>query len=326
MTTVNLNNPLGQNPANVPANSVNPNIAPRPAGAPTPRLGGAPVPPPPAPRSVNPQNGQRPAPQKASNSNTGAKVAVAGAAAAVAGGATAATVSMLNNDTEEPITSVTEEPVEENNNETNPADQTTVTPAATTSTTGNQPAGSQTGSNQPAGPQTGTNPPADSTSTDTPPADQPINTPPADQPIDPPFTGEDEPLEEPIIEDPEDTELMAEASISGDEVDGGEIRMEGDIAFTEVRTVYTVEGDEVTAATFHDAYDNEMVMVDLDNDGYFDYAENDYGYQADVSHLAMSVSDAEEQVTEGYLAQSENEIETFENEFGDDYLDDIITV
>lgn len=326
MTTANTNNPQSRNlnqgtVINYPATNGNPAASANPAG---PRPG-APLPPPPAPRA-NAAAPQRPAPQTSSTGNTGAKVAVGIGAAVAGGGTTAAAMAFLNNDDEVQNTGevLTPEEQTETTPETTAESQTTATPAAQTQPSGN---GGSNGnpnpgadSNTNTGEVTGENTgevTGDNTGEVT-----GENTGEVTGENTGEVTGE---IDEPLIEDPEDPDMLAEAIIEGDEVDPTEI-LESGINFTGVETVYTVEGDEVTVGTIVDDLGEEMVVVDMDNDGFFDYAADDYGNMADVSHLAMSVSDAEEQVTEGYMAQSDNEIETFENELGEDYLDDIVTV
>lgn len=63
---------------------------------------------------------------------------------------------------------------------------------------------------------------------------------------------------------------VAEAIISEEQVDPNDIDMADVVNFDEIGTVYTVDGESYTAAAFHDAAGNQLVMVDVDGDNVFD--------------------------------------------------------
>ncbi len=63
---------------------------------------------------------------------------------------------------------------------------------------------------------------------------------------------------------------VAEAIISEEQVDPNDIDMANVVNFDEIGTVYTVDGESYTAAAFHDAAGNQLVMVDVDGDNVFD--------------------------------------------------------
>lgn len=352
-TTVNLNN--------------QPNSS-SPAGAPTPQGNGVPIPPPAprqmngpaAPRQMNGPAAPRQMPQTGSRgAGVGAKVAVGLGAAAVAGGATAAAMSMMDNDEElvaipeDEETMTPEEeiltPEEENHQEPTVVQSSQASAAGSQASTGGIPdpfAGGSSASGY-EGPATemdepvpasvaGNTPSAGNTSSagNTPSTGETPSTGTAQAAGETPISSTgDEPILEIADPDPEEVALDI---ISGEEIDYTEPMSGAAITFTGVDTVYTIEGDEVVSGTYIDANGNEFAMVDIDNDGFFDEVQDEYGNEVIIqdqygnqmhgSDLGLSVSDAEEQVTVGYLAQDDDEIETFDDEFGDDYLDDIITV
>ena len=69
-------------------------------------------------------------------------------------------------------------------------------------------------------------------------------------------------------------------------------------------------------------------MVDIDNDGLFDNIETPDGfYVDDAEQYGLAVSDVEADLNdEGYLAADDNELDHFDEDLGDSYLDDIIDV
>ncbi len=316
MDTINLNSPQAEqqlnNQTTIPATPVTP-----PAGAP--------VPPPPAPRyrqANPPMNGQRPAPQTAGN-DTGKKVAVAVGAAAVAGGTTAAAMTMLDG-TEEEI-SLDDQIVDAASQLVSEAGHPDPQPEQPTSPSGNS------GSTSPGNTGGGQTPPAPST--DNIPDPDPIPDPEPDpDPIPDPEPDPDpepiDPFEPEDIDDPEDIDSIADSLIAQEEIDPEDIDADDIFSFNGVETVYTVDGDEEVHASFSTDTGYDLVMIDIDNDGLFDKIETPDGYFVDdASQYGLTVSDAENMAQgEGYLAQSEAETEHFEETLGDDYLDDIIEV
>jgi len=112
---------------------------------------------------------------------------------------------------------------------------------------------------------------------------------------------------------------IADAIISEDQIDPNDIDMADVVNFDEIGTVYTVDGESYTAATFHDAAGNNLVMVDVDGDDVFDVITDHEGNLiADVPGT-MTVDDAEIGVADDgtYLAHNDDENT---DEFGADTI------
>lgn len=134
------------------------------------------------------------------------------------------------------------------------------------------------------------------------------------------------------ILDPVNPDEIAEAVISGDEIDPNDIEAEDIVAFDEIREVYTVDGESYTAAIFHTPDGEELAMVDIDGDDIFDIIttsdiENDLysGNAAYAGDLALSVSDAEIMINDdnSYLAHTEQD--DVELPDGENFMNDILT-
>lgn len=113
---------------------------------------------------------------------------------------------------------------------------------------------------------------------------------------------------------------IAEAIISEDKIDPNDIDMADVVNFDEIGTVYTVDGESYTAAAFHDAAGNNLIMVDVDGDNVFDViTDYDGNYIAEVPGN-LSVGDAQEDIADDdvYLAY-DNEMDNVD-EYGDDSL------
>lgn len=119
---------------------------------------------------------------------------------------------------------------------------------------------------------------------------------------------------------------VADAIIAETQVDPDDVEMPDVVSFDELGTVYTVEGDSYTAATFHDPVGNEMAMIDVDDDGIFDLIIDPTGEPiADAGGL--TVSDAEVMITgeeNNYLAANDNDNPNLPD--GEDVMNDILTV
>lgn len=310
MNTINLNSPQTDSQSDR-----------QPSPTPTPTLRpGATIPPPPAP-----QHPQRPGmsprpPRPQTGSNTGKQVAAAVGAAAVASGATAAAISMLDGDeaeltSAESIVDAAEDAV------SGLPQQPQAEPV--------QPAPAPSG-NHPAGPAP-TPAPGNGGDVQIPEPDPASGTDPvpaAEDILDP----EEDPLIVPAgdltIEDPEDIDAIADTLIADEQIDPDDINADDIFTFNEVETVYTVDGDEEVRASFTTNGGDDLVMVDIDNDGLFDRIETPDGfYIDDASQFSLTVSDAENMAqSEGYMAVNEEETDHFDETLGDDYLDDIIEV
>lgn len=310
MNTINLNSPQTDSQSDR-----------QPSPTPTPTLRpGATIPPPPAP-----QHPQRPGmsprpPRPQTGSNTGKQVAAAVGAAAVASGATAAAISMLDGDeaeltsaesivdaAEDAVSGLPQQPQAEH-----------VQPAPAPS--GNHPAGPAPTPAPGNGGDVQIPEPDPAAGTDPAPAAEDILEPEEDPLIVPPG--------DLTIEDPEDIDAIADTLIADEQIDPDDINADDIFTFNEVETVYTVDGDEEVRASFTTNGGDDLVMVDIDNDGLFDRIETPDGfYIDDASQFSLTVSDAENMAqSEGYMAMNEEETDHFDETLGDDYLDDIIEV
>lgn len=124
---------------------------------------------------------------------------------------------------------------------------------------------------------------------------------------------------------------IAEAIIAEEQIDPADIDMADVIDFDEIGTVYTVEGESYTAAAFHDSVGNQLVMVDVDDDGVFDIITDVYGNpitDGAGNYMAAggtTVDDAELDLSEEGTYLAENGGGTTE-EFGTESISqDIIT-
>lgn len=124
--------------------------------------------------------------------------------------------------------------------------------------------------------------------------------------------------------DPVNPDEVAEAILSGEQVDPNDVEMADVVNFDEIGTVYTVDGESYTAATFHDPSGEEMVMVDVDDDDVFDLVTTTDGTVVGEAN-GMTVGDAEIMIDDDptYLAQSDTtDDEDLVN--GEDYMNDVI--
>lgn len=122
----------------------------------------------------------------------------------------------------------------------------------------------------------------------------------------------------------EDVNEIADAIISGSEIDPNDIDMEEVINFDEIGTVYTVSGEVYTAASFHGEDGNELLMVDVDGDEIFDVITTTEGELLAELNGELNLSDAEVMICgePEYLAQ--NELEQQSSTVIEDIVDDII--
>lgn len=112
-----------------------------------------------------------------------------------------------------------------------------------------------------------------------------------------------------------DPNAIADAIISEQEIDPNDLDMADVINFDEIGTVYTVDGESYTAAAFHDAAGNELVMVDVDGDDVFDVITDMEGnlladeYGNIISAGDMTVDDVELQIadTNTYIAANDDD-------------------
>lgn len=140
--------------------------------------------------------------------------------------------------------------------------------------------------------------------------------------LEPEVAVETEPVE-PINETSNDVvnpDEIAEAIIAEDKIDPNDIDMADVVNFDEIGTVYTVDGESYTAAAFHDAAGNNLIMVDVDGDNVFDVITDYDGNLIAEVPGNLSVGDAQEDIAEDdvYLAY-DNEMDNVD-EYGDDSL------
>lgn len=122
-----------------------------------------------------------------------------------------------------------------------------------------------------------------------------------------------------IEENPDDVvdEILAVEEIDPSDIDGMEV-----FQFNELTTVYTVDGQELTAATFQMDNGFEGMIVDVDGDGVFDDMATLDGYSVGQAPL-LTVDDVEMELNPSteYLAQNDDIDHTLTD---DTYMDDMI--
>lgn len=128
--------------------------------------------------------------------------------------------------------------------------------------------------------------------------------------------------EEEIME--EDVNEIADAIISGSEIDPNDIDMAEVINFDEIGTVYTVTGEAHTAASFHGEDGNELVMVDVDGDEIFDVITTTEGELLGEVNGELNVSDAEMMICDEPVYLAQNELEQQSSTIIEDIVDDLI--
>lgn len=116
---------------------------------------------------------------------------------------------------------------------------------------------------------------------------------------------------------------IAEAILSEELIDPNDVEMAEVINFDEIGTVYTVDGESYTAATFHDPNGEELMMVDVDDDDVFDLVTTTDGTVIGEAN-GMTVGDAEVMIDDDptYLAQTDSDDGELMN--GEDYMNDVI--
>lgn len=140
--------------------------------------------------------------------------------------------------------------------------------------------------------------------------------------VEPEVNVETEPVEQAntTTSDTVNPDEIAEAIIAEDKIDPNDIDMADIINFDEIGTVYTVDGESYTAAAFHDAAGNNLIMVDVDGDNVFDVITDYDGNLIAEVPGNLSVGDAQEDIADDdvYLAY-DNEMDNVD-EYGDDSL------
>lgn len=125
------------------------------------------------------------------------------------------------------------------------------------------------------------------------------------------------------IVEPVNPDEIAEAILSEEQIDPNDVEMAEVINFNEIGTVYTVDGESYTAASFHDPNGEELLMVDVDDDDIFDLVTTTDGTVLGEAN-GMTVGDAEVMIEDDptYLAQSDTDNDELMN--GEDYMNDVI--
>lgn len=121
------------------------------------------------------------------------------------------------------------------------------------------------------------------------------------------------------------TDAEADAIIAEEQIDPGDINVGDKVVFDNVGTVYTLDGESYSAATFHfEGEEEQFVMVDVDGDEVFDII-TDENFTVEVeTPYDFTYGDAEQQISADnpeYLAAAETEVDLPEDV---DYTDDII--
>lgn len=125
------------------------------------------------------------------------------------------------------------------------------------------------------------------------------------------------------IVEPVNPDEIAEAILSEEQIDPNDVEMAEVINFNEIGTVYTVDGESYTAASFHNPNDEELLMVDVDDDDVFDLVTTTDGIVLGEAN-GMTVGDAEVMIEDDptYIAQSDTDNDELMN--GEDYMNDVI--
>lgn len=119
-------------------------------------------------------------------------------------------------------------------------------------------------------------------------------------------------------------EEVAETIIAVEEIDPNDIDGANPINIQDIGTVSTVTGDTYLAASYLDADNNNLLMIDVDHDGVFDIRVDAYGNALGEVPGGLSLSDAELMVQNepDYLAQNSwDEIEDFNVDIQQDIID-----
>lgn len=142
---------------------------------------------------------------------------------------------------------------------------------------------------------------------------------------------EPEPIPEPLPEpEPINPDEIAAAIISTEEIDPNDIDPVDVINFQEIETVYAVNGDTITHASFQNAAGEEFVMVDIDGDNVFDYVTDASGNPVIdesghmVSAEGMTVDDAEIQIADNNTYLAVNDTDNTSDFGSDTIVDDIV--
>lgn len=125
------------------------------------------------------------------------------------------------------------------------------------------------------------------------------------------------------IVEPVNPDEIAEAILTEEQIDPNDVEMAEVINFNEIGTVYTVDGESYTAASFHDPNGEELLMVDVDDDDVFDLVTTTDGIVLGEAN-GMTVGDAEVMIEDDptYIAQSDTDNDELMN--GEDYMNDVI--
>lgn len=122
--------------------------------------------------------------------------------------------------------------------------------------------------------------------------------------------------------DPVNPDDVADAIIAEDLIDPNDIDPENYFDFTDIGTVTTIEGDEMTVATFTTGNDEVYAMVDVNNDGIMDVVVDENGNEVSYNTGGYTTDDIMDQLTAGdtYLAASDDYDPTLDAQMNNDMI------
>lgn len=142
------------------------------------------------------------------------------------------------------------------------------------------------------------------------------------------------PSSESVVQNPAeavDPNEVAEAIIAEEQIDPNDIDLADVVNFDGIGTVYTVDGESYTAAAFHDAAGNQLVMVDVDGDDVFDIiTDMDGNILTDpqgniIAAGDVTVDDAEIGIADSHTYLAANDTDTSDDFGADSLMNDIIS-
>lgn len=130
--------------------------------------------------------------------------------------------------------------------------------------------------------------------------------------------------EQPTHEEEVNPDEIADAIIAEEQIDPDDIDMGDVFNFTDIGSVYTIEGDSYTAAAFHDSEGNEMYLADVDGNGYFDLVLDENLVAVSQIDEVVGVSDVEVAINHDptYLAADTGDETSLPT--GEDIMNDLI--
>lgn len=116
-----------------------------------------------------------------------------------------------------------------------------------------------------------------------------------------------QPVAEETVVEPSDEDLV---DVIVQEIDPNDNEMADVINVDEIGTIYTTDGQELTAAVIHDPQGGQALLVDVDGDNIYDVITTEHGEVIAQANGDIDVSDVENMYTvqhgdTGYLASNE---------------------